>query len=267
MYKYDGLLIHQSHDDQGIIEIIDNAGVRALHFGSHARQSSMLLSEPDRLHSLYARAMMAGLLFHDQPKEVLLIGLGGGTIAKFLLHQFSDCHLKAVEFRSSVLKVARSHFALPFDPRLKIKIGCGAQHVYQASRNAAEIHDMIIIDAYDHEGMAPEVASESFFEHCRTLLTDDGLLVINLWGTHKEVFQQVSWHLGKIFAHRVVFLPVRGRGNIIGFAFGAKTVKPSLQELINKAKQLENQYQLEFLAFLQDLKRYNPNVLKRVILK
>lgn len=267
MYKYDGLVIHQSHDDQGIIEIVDNAGVRALHFGSPARQSSMLIAEPDRLHSLYARAMMAGLLFHDQPKEVLLIGLGGGTIAKFLLHQFSDCRLKAVEFRSSVLKVARSHFALPFDPRLKIKIGCGAQHVYQASKEFSELHDMILIDAYGHEGMATEVSSEPFFDHCHTLLSKKGLLAINLWGTHKEVFQQVSWHLGRIFAHRVLFLPVRGRGNIIGFAFGEQFPKPSLQELIYKAKQLENQYQLEYITFLQDIKRYNPNVLKRVILK
>lgn len=265
MYKYDGLVVYQSHDDEGIIEIVDKDGERALHFGSPARQSSMRIDEPDRLHSLYARAMMAGLLFHDQPCEVLMIGLGGGTIAKFLLHQFADCRLKVVEFRGSVLKVARSHFGLPFDQRMKIKIGCGARHVSFESRSHSELYDLIVIDAYDHAGMAPEVSSETFFDNCRTLLTRDGLLVINLWGTDKDMFQQVAWNMGRVFDRRMLFLPVRNRGNVIGIAFGEAFQKPNLKQLIDKAKQLEQQYQMEFPTYLLDLKRHNPNVFNRII--
>jgi spermidine synthase len=266
MYKYDGLVIHQSHDDEGIIEVVEKNGERALHFGSSARQSSMLLSDPNKLHSLYARAMMGLLLFHENPQEVLMIGLGGGTIAKFMLHQFSDCHLKIVEFRSSVLKVARSHFGLPFDPRMKIKIGCGAQHVLQQSRTHDALYDLIMIDAYDHAGMATEVSSELFFDNCRTLLTRNGLLVINLWGTDKDLFKQVSWNMGRVFDWRILFLPVRTRGNIIGFVFGEDFPKPSMKALMEKAKLLESQYQLEFSVFLQDFKRNNPsNNLNRII--
>ncbi|QPK63951.1 spermine synthase [Methylomonas sp. LL1] len=267
MYKYDGLVVHQSHDDEGIIEIVETEGVRALHFGSHSRQSTMLLSDPNRLHSLYARAMMAGLLFHDSPRDVLMIGLGGGTIAKFLLHQFPECRLKVIEFRGSVLKVARSHFGLPFDSRMKIKIGCGAQHVRQHSREHSELHDLIMIDAYDHAGMAPEVSSLTFFDHCRTLLAKNGLLVINLWGTEKDLFKQVTWNMGRVFGWRILFLPVRGRGNIIGFAFGDQFPKPSMKSLIDKARHLEQQYQLEFPVFLQDIKRSNTSVINRVITK
>jgi spermidine synthase len=264
MYKYDGLLVHQSHDDEGIIEIVDKEGVRALHFGSHSRQSTMLLSDPNRLHSLYARAMMAMLLFHERPREVLMIGLGGGTIAKFMLHQFAECRLKIVEYRSSVLKVARSHFGLPFDPRLKIKIGCGAQHVLQQSRDHQSLYDVIMIDAYDHAGMAPEVSSELFFDNCRTLLAENGLLVINLWGTDKNLFKQVSWNLGRVFDWRTLFLPVRSRGNIIGFAFPENFTKPSLKGLTEKALQLEQRYQLEFPTYLRDIKRSNANIVNRI---
>ncbi|OAI19471.1 spermine synthase [Methylomonas lenta] len=267
MYKYDGLVVHQSHDDEGIIEIVDKEGVRALHFGSHSRQSTMLLSDPNRLHSLYARAMMALLLFNDAPKDVLMIGLGGGTIAKFMLHQFSDCRLKVVEFRSSVLKVARSHFALPFDPRLKIKIGCGAQHVLQQSRAHDGLYDLVMIDAYDHAGMAPEVSSELFFDNCRTLLTKNGLLVINLWGTDKALFKQVTWNLGRVFGGRMLFLPVRTRGNIIGFAFAEDFPKLSMKALSENAIRLEQQYQLEFPTFIQDIKRNNTSAINRVINK
>lgn len=265
MYKYDGLLIYQSHDDQGIIEVVDNNGERTLHFGSPARQSSMLLADPNRLHSLYARAMMALLLFHDSPKDVLMIGLGGGTIAKFMLHQFPNCRLSIIEYRRSVLKIARSHFGLPFDPRMKIKIGCGAQHVHYQARENQELHDVIMIDAYDHAGMVPEVSRLKFFDDCRTLLKKDGLLVINLWGTDKALFQQVAWNLGRVFEWRILFLPVRNRGNIIGFAFGEGCPKASMKALTAKAKHLEQRYQLEFPLYLQDFKRNNASTIKRVI--
>ena len=267
MYKYEGLLVYQSHDTEGIIEIIDQDGVRALHFGSHARQSTMLIDKPNQLHSLYPRAMMALLLFNESPKDVLMVGLGGGTITKFFLHEFADCKIKVIEYRNSVLKIARSHFGLPLDPRLKVKIGCGGDYVSTQSKKIEEKHDVIIIDAFDQDGMADEVSSESFFDGCRTLLKDDGMLVINLWGTHKDSFKQVAWNMGRVYEWRVLFLPVRKRGNVIGFAFREKAKKPTLKQLRQKANALENQYPLEFSTFVKDFKRNNTSVLDKVFKK
>jgi len=267
MHKYDGLLIHNSHDEEGTIEIVDTKGVRALHFGSHSRQSSMLLEDPNQLHSLYARAIMGFLLFNENPENVLMIGLGGGTITKYLLHQFSDCKIKVIEYRNSVLKVARSHFELPHDPRLKIKIGCGGEYISTQSKLKEEKHDLIIIDAFDHEGMSTEVSSENFFDGCRVLLKSDGLLAINLWGTNKDLFQQVAWNMGRVFKWKILFLPVRKRGNIIGFAFREDTPKYSMKQLRDKAIILEQKYQLEFPFFVKDLKRNNRSVQDRVFKK
>jgi len=265
MYKYDGLLVHQTHDDEGSIEVIDTKGERALHFGSHSRQSTMLLSDPNQLNSLYAQAMMGLLLFNESPKDILMIGLGGGTITKFLLHQFSECKIKVIEYRSSVLKVARSHFELPRDPRLKVKIGCGGEYISTQSKLNEAKHDLMVIDAFDHQGMALEVSSINFFDGCRTLLKDDGLLAINLWGTNKELFKEVTWNMGRVFEWRILFLPVRKRGNIIGFAFKENAPKYSMKELREKANQLEQQYHLQFPTFVQDFKRNNTTVLNKVI--
>jgi len=263
-YKYNGQLVYQIHDEEGVIEVVDTDGVRSLHFGSPSRQSTQLLSDPDRLHSLYARAMMGLLLFNDAPRDILMIGLGGGTLTKYLLQQFSDCKIKVVEYRRGVLKVARSHFGLPLDPRLKVKIGCGAEYVCRQSLENAQQHDLIMIDAFDHEGMAPEVSSERFFDGCKTLLTHEGMLAINLWGTNKDLFQQVAWNLGRVFDWRIVFLPVRKRGNIIGFAFNDGMTKPSFKATQQKALQLELTYQLEFPTFIHDIKRNNTKIFNRV---
>ncbi|PKM11342.1 MAG: spermine synthase [Gammaproteobacteria bacterium HGW-Gammaproteobacteria-3] len=265
MYKYDGLVVHQSHDDEGIIEIVESEGVRALHFGSSSRQSTMSIKAPDQLHSPYARAMMAWLLFKEQPGEVLMIGLGGGTLTKYLLHHFDECKIKVVEYRHGVVKIARSHFHLPLDPRLKIKIGEGGHFIRQHSLDLSRQYDLLMVDAFDHAGMATSVSGEAFFDSCKTLLKYDGILAINLWGTDKALFQQVAWHLGQIFNWRILFLPVRGRGNIIGFAFNEGVAKPTLKILKNRALTLEQHYHLEFPAFVQDFKRNNNKVFNRVI--
>jgi spermidine synthase len=264
MYKYNGRVIHQTQDEHGLIEVVENNGERVLHFGTSSRQSSQLLNDPNALNSLYAQAMMAVLLFNEQPRHPLLIGLGGGTLAKFFLHQFPDIRLSVVEFRAEVLKVARSHFSLPLDQRMKIKIGCGAQHVGAQSREFSALHDAILVDAFDPWGMAEEVSSQAFFDDCLRLLTADGVLVINLWGTDKDLFQKVSWNMGRAFDWRMVFLPVRGRGNIIGFAFPPQRGQFSYKALQSKAETLLQQYQLDYPLFLYDFRRNNPSVFHRV---
>ncbi|MFI3197675.1 MAG: spermine synthase [Methylococcaceae bacterium] len=267
MYKYDGLLIHESHDDEGILEVIDRKGVRSLHFGSYPRQSSMLLADPYRLELDYVRAMASWLLFKPTlADDALIIGLGGGSLTKHLLQHFPDCRLKAVEFRKSVVKIARSHFGLPLDHRLKIIVDDGGDYIRQRAEPYREHYSLLFIDAFDHEGMATSICNEAFFDACRALLKKEGIMVINLWGgTHNPEFQQVSQWLARVFNWQVLFLPVRDRGNIIALAFNNYTPVFSMKELRTIALDLEQHYQIEFPTFLKDLKKHNASTFSQVI--
>ncbi len=267
MYKYEGLLIHESHDDEGIIEIIECKGVRSLHFGSHPRQSSMLLTAPDKLELNYVRAMTSWLLFKPTlDDDALVVGLGGGSLTKHLLEHFPDCRLKVVEYRKSVVKIARSYFGLPLDSRLKIIVDDGGDYIRQRAESYREHYSLLFIDAFDHEGMATSICNEAFFDACQALLKKDGILVINLWGgTSNPEFQQVSQWLARAFNWQVLFLPVRDRGNIIAFAFNNYAPLFSLKELRINALALEQQYQIEFPTFLKDLKRHNASTFNKVI--
>ena len=53
-----------------------------LHVGGEAIQSAMRMDDPFALELDYTRCMMAFLLFHPQPRRALMIGLGGGSIAR-----------------------------------------------------------------------------------------------------------------------------------------------------------------------------------------
>jgi spermidine synthase len=269
MYRYQGRIIHESHDDDGILEVIEQDGVRSLHFGSFPRQSSMLLAEPDKLHLEYVRAMTSWLLFKPTlDDQALIIGLGGGSLAKHLLHHFPDCRLKVVEYRESVVKIARSHFGLPLDPRLKVIIDDGAKYVRQRTESQSEQYSLMFVDAFDHEGMASSICNHAFFDACKALLKKDGMLVINLWGgVNKPQFQQIALWLGQTFDWKILFLPVKDRGNIIGLAFNEQTPLHDMKDLRTRAIILEQLYQIEFIAYLKELIKHNSSVINNSIKK
>lgn len=267
MYKYQGRLIYQSHDEDGILEVIEKNGVRSLHFGSSSRQSSMLLAEPDRLELGYVRAMISWMLFKKEWGSALLIGLGGGSLAKFLLRHFPVCRLRIVEYRRSVIQIARSHFGLPFDPRLKIVVNDGGRYVEERSRRGFERYDLLMVDAFDHDGLAPAINRQAFFAGCRSLLNADGILAINLWGgVRNPVFQKIANWLADVFSWRLLFLPVRNRGNIIVLAFNDGRTTYSLKELRQKAALLESRYGIEFPLFLKDFGSHNASTFKHWVI-
>jgi spermidine synthase len=265
MYKYDGLVVYQDHDDEGILEVVEQNAVRSLHFGSSSRQSTISLYDPETLQLPYARAMNSWLLFKDQIDNALIIGLGGGSLARFLLHHFPESRVRAVEYRASVVKVARSHFGLPMDSRLKVIVGDGAEYVRHHVHNNPGGYSLIMVDAFDVDGLANSVASIAFFDDCKSLLSPDGILAINLWATEKAVTGDcINW-LQTAFNDRLLQLPVRHRGNLVVLAFNQSAPRYAMKELTQKARELEQQYQLEFPVFLKDFARHNSYTIHAVV--
>ena len=79
--------IRKPEEDSESVYISEKFGVRTLHIGSDTVQSSMRIARPYDLEVAYTRSMMAFLLFNPEPREVLMVGLGGGSLAKFFYHR------------------------------------------------------------------------------------------------------------------------------------------------------------------------------------
>jgi len=267
MRKYGGRLIYEDHDDDGIVEVIDDGGLRSLHFGSQPRQSTMSLDKPDELVLAYVRAMTSWQLFMPAlTGEVLVVGLGGGSISKYLFQHFPDCQLKIIETRRSVVKLARRYFGLPVDPRINILIGDGGDYVCRNRDSQQNRYSLLMIDAFDHEGVAPSINREVFFQAARSLLTKNGILVINLWGgTAEPQFQRIAHWLGESFAWQTLFLPVLDRGNIIGLAFNQANSRYALAQIKDKASTLEQEFHIEFPLFLKALKKHNASTFDQLV--
>ena len=85
------------------IAVSEARGLRTLHVGGEAIQSSMRLEDPYALALDYTRCMMAFLLFHPEPREALMIGLGGGSLAKFFFRKFKQTSIRVVELDPRVV--------------------------------------------------------------------------------------------------------------------------------------------------------------------
>jgi len=244
--------IHRSLNDDGVIEITDDGDIRSLYFGNDAKQSSMLLSAPHELLLTYTEAMMVALLFQSQPRNCLIIGLGGGSIAKFLHYHYPNLQIDAIELRPNVAKVAHAYFMLPDTPQINILIGNACDYL-RTGRLAT--YDLILIDAFNHDGLPEELKKIEFFEYCQAQLTPQGVMAINLWTNKEDHFQETMEFIDEAFSNRVLTLPVEERGNAIAFAANQE----SIFRLKDKkhAKQLEEQLGLPFNKYLRQLKKYN----------
>ncbi|MBE0438989.1 MAG: spermidine synthase [Gammaproteobacteria bacterium] len=262
---YEGVVVHQSQSDDGVIEVVDLGDTRSLHFGTFPRQSSMSLSAPHALQLSYTEAMMAALIINPNPQRILIVGLGGGSLVKFLLHHYPHCQIDVVEYRHDVVNVAHTYFKVPKDePRLNIHIGDGYLFVQQRYFNSSELYDMMLIDAYDHVGMAASVGVQAFFDACAGLLDGHGVMSINLWGSDRPYFNQTMTRINQSFEGRTMILPVENKGNVICLAMMQTVTSAKLKKLRQHIEQVDMTLNINLSKSLHELIRNNRSLISRL---
>lgn len=255
---YDGKVIHSARDEFGSIDIVDESTARTMHFGSRARQTTMFLRDPVALALSYTRYMLSGLLLSSVPRSVLMLGLGGGALARFVRHHWPGCRISAVEKRALVVALAREYFALP-DEHFAVHVMAAEE--FLAGKRPAE-YDWILVDIHDRNGMSPALREPEFFVRCRALLSARGILAANLWtGDREAMLKGINRSLHEVFDGRVLHLPVARKRNTV--ALGCNFALPALEVRLarRKALELEDRYGVEFSQFLWELTQHNPGLL------
>jgi len=226
--------------------IVDVRLKRFLHFDFDAVQSAMDLLRPDRLCLAYTRKMMAFLLFNRTPRRILMLGLGGGSLAKFCYRQLPAASLTAVETNADVISL-REEFRIPADDsRFRVIRGDGAGYV----DDAGPCKDVIIADACDHAGIAPELDSLSFYRNAHRRLAPHGVFVANLCGDDLSRATHLL-RMRQVFGDELLSLPVRVDGNVIVFAFKDGRAPMPFQDLAAPALDLRRALGLDFPRYLQ----------------
>jgi len=230
--------------------LLEDGQTRSLLFSLAYIQSSMRLAAPEALDLAYTEKMMAFLLFHTNVKHLLLLGLGGGSLAKFCHRQLPGLDLTAVEADARVLAFRAAFHIPPDDERFRVVVADAASYVAET----AQTFDVILVDAFDAAGFAASVCQESFYVQARQRLAAKGVLVANLAGEPPERRAHLEL-MRDAFGDNLLVIAVEDGCNHVAYAFRETSFEPRWKWIDSQAKAMRARYGIDFPKIATRLER------------
>jgi spermidine synthase len=195
---------------------------RTLEFTPGDVQSEMRLSDPDALVLAYCRAIMCFALFVPRPRHILMVGLGGGSLAKFCHRHFPEARITVLELRADVIAL-RPQFGVPPDgARFEVVHADASGYLAGMARTV----DVLVLDGFDAAGLPPALGTSRFYGDCRRVLRDGGVMVANMF-SYDPHYRAMVERLRLMFDDRVCrFDKVAGNNRIL-FAVRAPLSGPA----------------------------------------
>ena len=243
------ITLQHTHDEYGELIVTDDGRCRMLAFAHNDEQSRCDKAAPHVLQYEYTQAMLLVLLF-CQPKRVLLLGLGGGSLLTALHHTISGIHITAVELRQSVIDLAYRYFYLPRGKRLQVINQNADDYLLQDNQRKS---DVIFADLYHAEGVDEVQLRTDFIARCAGQLKSDGWLVLNCWLEHRnDPFLSAALHSHFVDIRTVL----TGSRNWVILA-GKTASWQTASQLKDKASTLENSLGFSLHRPLSRLKSFS----------
>ena len=151
---------------------------------SDSNQSCKDLRAPRRLVFAYAKMTMTALLFNQQPQNILIVGLGGGTLPEAFFGLLDNVQIDTVEIDQAVIKVAKEYFLFKESERNRVFAQDARVFVKRAILQSKE-YDLVILDAFNGDYIPEHLMTKEFLIEVQRLLSQKGLLIANTFGTSK----------------------------------------------------------------------------------
>jgi spermidine synthase len=247
-----------------VVNMSEMDGIRYLHLGTEWVQGSMLIDKPFEIELEYVQRMMAWLLFFEpaQVKKLhaLQLGLGAGTITK-ACYKTLKMSTTVLEINPAVVAACQHWFKLPpQDKRLHIILGDAMKTLQNWEQSShispgreANFIDCAQVDLYDHEAAAPVLDSKEFYQAVRTVLSDEGIMTVNLFGRSSS-FDKSLAQISAAFGEEAVwsFKPTK-EGNTVILAQRTPS-RPKRDVLAARAEHIEAMFALPARKWLRLIK-------------
>lgn len=180
-------LLHSERSLYREVLVYETGDVRCICFTRFCRigrQTCQDVKHPDRIVMNYPQMMLSSLFVKPEPKSVLIIGLGGGTIPRALHELAPQARIDVVEIDPAVVKVARRYFDLGDNSALNVIEADGRVQVKKALREQKS-YDLIMLDAFDHEYIPEHLLTREFLQEVKALLAPGGVLAANTFSSSR----------------------------------------------------------------------------------
>jgi spermidine synthase len=211
-----GQVVYELQSEYQFITVLDTAnGYRDLIFdgkfdGSDAIQSEMKLSDRYELTLPYVRHIMAALPLVKNPQHILIIGLGGASMQRYLYRLLPDAKIETAELDPAVIKVATSYFFYKEDARQIAHLGDGRKFI----ENSKDKYDIIFLDAFSATSIPYPLSTQQFLKAIKDHLTPGGVVCANLWEILPEYRDMLKTYT-TVFAELHILTCANSGGNVI----------------------------------------------------
>jgi spermidine synthase len=235
---YESVLYEKTSAYSTIVVTDEGEGLRALRFGRNGvRQSLVKPGDPEYLGLPYARVALAGMGLCEEPRRILVVGLGGGTLPAFLRRHYPDAVIDAVDIDPEVAFVAREYFGFKEDARMRIHVTDGRKFI----ENVRQPYDAIFLDAFGSDAVPAHLTTGEFLQAVRRAVAPGGVVIGNIWDraynrlydsmvrTYRAVFEELFVVAVGDSGNRILFaLPRRqplARAELAGVVRGSEAAR------------------------------------------
>lgn len=222
------------------VYIVEQFNLRCMRFRKRNKsalsQSCIDLKKPQKLVFNYYKQVMAATYYLEQPKDILIIGLGGGILAKTFHEIYPNANITSVEIDQVVADMAKKHFGYNDKAKqLTTVVADGRIFVKRAAKKKQQ-YDFILLDAYNSDYIPEHMMTQEFLQETKSLLKDKGILMANTFSQSK-LFDHESATYAAVFGKikQLTFKQAHTNRLIIA----SKQTLPSQKQLAEKTNQLQ----------------------------
>ena len=146
-----------------------------------------------------------------QISDVLILGLGGGTVAKLVNKFWPDAKIVGLEIDPVVIELGKKYFALDKIPNLEIITADACEWT-----GREKSFDLVLVDLYVGDQVPEKAKTQEFLKRVKQLLTPGGFAIFNrlFYKEKKKETEVFIKKLEKIFPR---FSFVRTPSNLLIF--------------------------------------------------
>lgn len=132
----------------------------------------------------------------------LILGLGGGTVAKLVRKKWPEAKITGVEIDSLMIELGKRYLDLD-KFNIDIKITDAHEFLTHHSSLKTNEYDLVIVDLYQGDRFPDEFESENYVHLMRTVLSSSGIVIFNrlYYGDKRPEAVKFGRKLEKVFGN------------------------------------------------------------------
>lgn len=248
--------IIKTQTQHGPVWINRQQDILQLKFDKLAIQSEINIRKPHQLRMKNLQYLMGILLFIEPPSNVLLLGVGGGSLIQFLRHHMPQTHITGVEYDAELLQIAQNHLLLPgADQNINYQVIDAREYLAHCQQS----YDLIIVDIFDKFESPKWLLQNDFINQLKSLLSPRGAVGYNLLFKNENSLKRFYKQMREKYARQTLLMETEEYQNILIYAFNSKPEKKSISEYMQRAQYLQDIYALPFHETLAKIYSVNTS--------